>query len=181
MAAVDALFRGLGAGRGLLLARLFLLARGKRQKGEGGNRNSNGHGGPILSRGGLDKRLAQGRASGYRGAVNRSLKYAVAIAALIGLAGCGNMAELRPAPGQSLPVKPLMASATPTAEELLTPPAYANPDRVDELMRRSAPRRSDRFDLPPPSGSAPAVPVQTMDEDTGPVTDATPITEPERQ
>ena len=111
--------------------------------------------------------------------MNRSSKLAAASAALLALAACGNMADLRPAPGQSLPVKPLMASATPTAEELLTPPAYANPNRVDELMRRSAPRRTDRFDLPPPSGSAPEVPVQTMDEDTGPVTDATPITEPE--
>ena len=75
------------------------------------------------------------------------------------------MADLRPAEGQALPVKPLMARATPTPEELLTPPAYANPDRVDELMRRSAPRQTDRFDLPPPSGQAPEVPVQTQDEE----------------
>jgi len=86
-------------------------------------------------------------------------------AALPALAGCGNMADLRPAPGRALPVKPLMARATPTPEELLTPPAIANPDRVDELMRRSAPRMADRFDLPPPSGQAPAAPVQTLDED----------------
>ena len=75
------------------------------------------------------------------------------------------MAELRPAAGQSLPVKPLMARTTPTPEQLLTPPAIANPDRVDELMRRSTPRKADRFDLPPPSGQAMAVPVQTLDED----------------
>ena len=37
------------------------------------------------------------------------------------------MGELEPAPGQSLPVKPRMAQATPTAEELLTPPPYADP------------------------------------------------------
>ena len=83
------------------------------------------------------------------------------------------MANLRPAEGQALPVKPLMAKSTPTPEELLTPPAYANPDRVDELMRRSAPRQSDRFDLPPPSGQAPEVPAEAMDEDSnevGPVT-----------
>ena len=85
------------------------------------------------------------------------------------------MADLQPAEGQPLPVEPLMARATPTPEELLTPPAYANPDRIDELMRRSAPRQSDRFDLPPPSGQAPEVPVQTTDEDVGPITDATPV------
>ena len=75
------------------------------------------------------------------------------------------MADLRPAPGQSLPVKPLMAQTVPTPEELLTPPPYANPDRIDELMRRSAPRQVDRFDLPPPSGQAPDVPVETLDEE----------------
>lgn len=88
----------------------------------------------------------------------------IAITALL-VGGCGNMGDLEPAPGQPLPVKPLMARATPTPEELLTPPAYANPDRVDELMRRSAPRMSDRFDLPPPGGGAPDVPIQAEGED----------------
>ena len=97
-----------------------------------------------------------------------------AVAGIAALAGCGNRAELRPAEGMAMPVKPLMARTALTPEELLTPPAYANPDRVDELMRRSAPRSADRFDLPPPSGRAPTVPVQTMDEDSGPVTDITP-------
>jgi hypothetical protein len=95
-------------------------------------------------------------------------------ASLLAMSGCGSMSDLRPAEGQSLPVKPLMARATPTPEELLTPPAYANPDRVDELMRRSTPRQTDRFDLPPPSGQAPEVPVQTMDEDWNEVAPATP-------
>ena len=95
-------------------------------------------------------------------------------AALFGLAGCGNRADLKPAEGQPLPVKPLMATATPTPDQLLTPPAYADPDRVDELMRRSTPREADRFDLPPPSGQAPEVPVETQDDEqtnqVGPVT-----------
>lgn len=84
------------------------------------------------------------------------------------------MADLRPAEGQPLPVKPLMARATPTPDDLLTPPAYANPDRVDELMKTSSPRRTDRFDMPPPSGHAPEVPVQTQEDEqsdqVGPVT-----------
>ena len=92
----------------------------------------------------------------------------------LGLSGCGNMGDLKPAKGQSLPVKPLMATTTPTPEELLTPPAYAAPSRIDELMKRSTPRKADRFDLPPPSGQAPRVPVETLDDDqanqVGPVT-----------
>ena len=87
------------------------------------------------------------------------------IAALTGLAGCGKVAPLHPADGQSLPVKPALASKTPDAEDLLTPPSYAKPERIDELMKRSQPRRADRFDLPPPSGEAPTLP-QTQEENS---------------
>src|SRR2546430_13155975 len=81
------------------------------------------------------------------------------LAAALGLASCGRVAELKPAPGQALPVKPAMARATPTVEQLLTPPTYARPDRVDELVKRSQPRAADPFDLPPPSGgAAPSLP-----------------------
>ena len=89
--------------------------------------------------------------------MNRAGK--IASLALLGLAGCGKVGELKPAPGASLPVKPLMARTTPTAEDLLMPPPYARPDRIDELMKRSEPRLSDPFDLPPPTGGkAPAMP-----------------------
>lgn len=74
------------------------------------------------------------------------------------------MAPLRPAQGQPLPVKPLMAQTTPTAEELLSRPPWANPQRVDELLRRSQPRPVDRFDLPPAGGDAPP-PVLGPDEE----------------
>jgi hypothetical protein len=87
------------------------------------------------------------------------------IAALAALAGCGKVAPLHPAEGQSLPVKPALASKTPDAEDLLTPPSHAKPERIDELMKRSQPRRADRFDLPPPSGEAPALP-QTQEENS---------------
>ena len=98
---------------------------------------------------------------------------AIALLALLG--GCGNIAELQPAPGEPLPVKPLMARATPTPDELLTVPPYARPNRVDELVRRSQPRQADPFDLPPPTGSAaPALPAGTDPEpisnETGPAT-----------
>lgn len=99
----------------------------------------------------------------------------LAAAALLCVAGCGKMADLEPAKGQPLPVKPLMARATPTPEQLLTPPAYANPDRVDELMKKSTPRQSDPFDLPPPTGQAPTLPVEeTNNEMTNAVGPATP-------
>lgn len=94
---------------------------------------------------------------------------------LLVLAGCGRVADLQPAPGEPLPVRPMMARTTPTAADLLTPPTYARPDRVDELMKRSQPRRPDPFDLPPPTGgAAPALPAgsdpQPVTDDTGPAT-----------
>ena len=87
------------------------------------------------------------------------------------ISACGQMSPLQPAPGQQLPVKPLLANATPTAEQLLTPPTNARPARVDELIRRSEPRKPDRFDLPPPDGgAAPVLPEAgqpTSSEQTG--------------
>jgi hypothetical protein len=99
------------------------------------------------------------------------LTFAVALGAL---ASCGRVADLKPAAGRSLPVKPLMARATPTAEQLLTTPTYARPDRVDELIKKSQPRAADPFDLPPPTGgAAPALPAgtdpQPISNETGPV------------
>jgi hypothetical protein len=81
------------------------------------------------------------------------------IAALAALAACGRQADLEPATGHPMPVKPLMARSTPTVEELLSPPPNARPERVDELQKKSEPRHADPFDLPPPSGgSAPSLP-----------------------
>lgn len=80
-------------------------------------------------------------------------------AAVAALAACGREAELKPAPGQPMPVKPLMARTTPTVDELLTVPSYARPGRVDELVKKSQPRPQDPFDLPPPTGgTAPSLP-----------------------
>jgi hypothetical protein len=87
------------------------------------------------------------------------MKRVALLAAFAGLGSCGRVADLKPAPGQALPVKPLMAKTTPTAKDLLTRPTYARPDRVDELIKRSEPRSEDPFDLPPPTGGeAPAQP-----------------------
>jgi len=93
---------------------------------------------------------------------------------VVGLGSCGRVADLQPAPGHPLPVKPAMARTTPTAKDLLTVPTYAKPDRVDELVKRSQPRQADPFDLPPPTGgAAPAGPAgsepQPVSNETGPV------------
>src|SRR3954469_15872708 len=90
------------------------------------------------------------------------------------VSACGREADLQPAPDKSLPVKPLMARATPTVDDLLTPPPFTRPARVDELVKRSQPRPADPFDLPPPSGgSAPSLPAGTapgpVSNDTGAV------------
>jgi hypothetical protein len=97
------------------------------------------------------------------------------LAGLLSLASCGRVAELKPAPGHAMPVRPLMARTTPTVQELLTRPPIAKPDRVDELITRSQPRPSDPFDLPPPTGgAAPTRPAgtdpQPVSNETGPVT-----------
>ena len=78
--------------------------------------------------------------------------------AALSLTACGSAGSLKPPPGQALPVKPAMAQITPTAEDLLTRPAFAAPERIDELMKKSAPRKADRFDLPPPDGGAAPLP-----------------------
>src|SRR6266481_9422617 len=81
------------------------------------------------------------------------------LAATLGVAGCGRVAELHPPPGHTLPAKPAMARTTPKVGDLLTAPTDARPDRVDELVKRSQPRANDPFDLPPPSGGeAPSLP-----------------------
>ena len=91
------------------------------------------------------------------------------------LAACGRQVDLKPAPGQPLPVKPLMARTTPTPNELLEIPTWAKPDRVDELMKRSEPRKQDPFDLPPPTGgAAPSLPPGS---ETQPATNETTIPE----
>ncbi|MEO8454001.1 MAG: hypothetical protein ABI454_02480 [Sphingomicrobium sp.] len=92
------------------------------------------------------------------------------------IAACGRVADLKPAAGQALPVKPLMARTTPTANDLLTPPTYARPDRVDELIKRSEPRRADPFDLPPPTGGA--APAQPAGSDPQPVSNETGVSNP---
>ena len=92
------------------------------------------------------------------------MKKGLLLACALLIAGCGKVGDLQPAPGQTLPVKPLLAERTPTPEELLEIPDVARPERVDGLRRRSEPRTPDRFDLPPPTGDL--VPPALDDEDT---------------
>jgi hypothetical protein len=94
------------------------------------------------------------------------VRHAAIVVAIALLCGCGRVASLRPAQGEPLPVKPLMARSTPSAAELLTPPANADPERVDELIKRSQPRPVDRFDLPPADGGAAPLPVGTDQQST---------------
>ena len=102
------------------------------------------------------------------------MKFLLILATAFALTGCGSAGSLRPPPGQALPVKPAMAQVTPTAEDLLTKPAFAAPERIDELMRRSVPRKADRFDLPPPDGGAAPLP-----EDEAPASDAVRVQTPQ--
>ena len=96
------------------------------------------------------------------------------LAAAFALTGCGSPGSLRPPEGQALPVKPAMAQVTPTAEDLLTLPTFAAPERIDELTRRSTPRKADRFDLSPPDGGAAPLPEREQ-----PTTDAVRVQDPQ--
>ena len=106
--------------------------------------------------------------------MNRLRPLLLVSAVAVALGGCGRMAPLEPEPGEPLPVKPLMAQHVPSAEDLLTPPTYADPERVDELIKRSEPREGDRFDRPPPDGGAVPLPIggdqETSSEQVGPAT-----------
>ncbi|MEP7315357.1 MAG: hypothetical protein ABI667_01540 [Sphingomicrobium sp.] len=82
---------------------------------------------------------------------------ALSLALPLAVTACGDTAPLRPAAGQEMPVKPAMAQVTPTVDDLLTPPPFAAPERVDELVKKSQARQADRFDLPPPGAAAPPV------------------------
>jgi hypothetical protein len=98
------------------------------------------------------------------------------IAGAAALAGCGRQVDLKPAPGHPMPVKPLMARTSPTVDELMTPPTYARPLRIDELVKKSQPRPQDPFDLPPPTGgTAPSLPAGS---DPGTVTSNTSVSTP---
>ncbi|MBC2776175.1 hypothetical protein [Parasphingopyxis marina] len=81
---------------------------------------------------------------------NPVLSAAFLLAPALVLTACGGREPLQPAQGESMPVAPAMARATPTTDELLEPTTQQRPERVDELLRRSEEREDDPFDLPPP-------------------------------
>lgn len=78
-----------------------------------------------------------------------TVKAAFAIAVSLGLSACGNMGDLEPVEGASLPPAPYGAADPLTAEELLETDPMAAPERSVELRRESEEREDDPFDLPP--------------------------------
>ncbi len=101
------------------------------------------------------------------------MKFLLPVILAAGLTACGSAGSLKPPEGKPLPIKPAMAQVTPTAEDLLAQPAFAAPERIDELMKRSMPRKADRFDLPPPDGGA-----APLAEDETPADEAVRVQEP---
>lgn len=94
-----------------------------------------------------------------------TLRLALALLPAAALAACGDAGPLKPAVGSDLPPRPVLASTTPDADDLLTPPPYARPERIDEIVRKSTPRQPDPFDLPPPEGGAAPQPDPATDID----------------
>lgn len=76
------------------------------------------------------------------------MKAAIVLMALA-LAGCGAARELKPRPGETLPVAPYGARTTPTRDQLIKPTMQQRPGRTDDLLTQSEQRRTDEFDLPP--------------------------------
>lgn len=68
---------------------------------------------------------------------------------VLGLAACGQKADLEPVAGQALPPAPYGARAQPDAEDLLKLDPKVAPERSVELRKRSEERADDPFDLPP--------------------------------
>ncbi len=62
---------------------------------------------------------------------------------------CGQMGELEPVEGNSMPPAPYGAIDPLTSEELLDTDPMAVPERSVELRRESEEREDDPFDLPP--------------------------------
>ncbi|GAA0275059.1 hypothetical protein GCM10009127_14550 [Alteraurantiacibacter aestuarii] len=75
-------------------------------------------------------------------------KPAIAALALM-LCSCGQMGELEPLEGASLPPAPHGATDPLTSSELLETSPQAVPERSVELRRESEEREDDPFDLPP--------------------------------
>lgn len=67
----------------------------------------------------------------------------------LALAGCGNRRPLKTEAGQSLPPAPYGRAEKPNADDLLSAPVQARPQRSVELRSRSQDREDDPFDLPP--------------------------------
>ena len=70
---------------------------------------------------------------------------------LMALSACGQRADLKPAPGRTLPVAPYGREDQPSAEGLLETTPEAAPERSVEPRKRSEERADDPFDLPPES------------------------------
>ena len=67
----------------------------------------------------------------------------------LALSACGAARELKPVAGETLPIAPYGAKATPSASQLLTASTQARPLRSDELLTSSQERQGNEFDLPP--------------------------------
>lgn len=76
-------------------------------------------------------------------------KRMMVIGGILALSACGAARELKPAPGQSLPIAPYGATTPPRPSQLLTASPQARPVRNDEVLKSSEERQGNEFDLPP--------------------------------
>lgn len=74
----------------------------------------------------------------------------IALVLLLTLAACGKLGPLTPVTPDRAPPRPNDALVPPTPEQQLKRQPQAEPDRIDDPLKRSEERKGDRFDLPPP-------------------------------
>ncbi len=74
----------------------------------------------------------------------------VALLMLLAVAACGKIGPLQPVTPDRAPPRPNDALVPPTSEQQLKRGPQAEPDRIDDPLRKSEERKGDRFDLPPP-------------------------------
>lgn len=82
--------------------------------------------------------------------MKKKLPTGLALFSLVILSACGNRGTLEPPEGKTLPPAIYGEAKPSSAEDLLIPSTQAQPERSDELLRRSEKRQDDKFDLPPP-------------------------------
>jgi predicted small lipoprotein YifL len=104
--------------------------------------------------------------------IKNTLFSILSASALLMLAGCGKFGPLEPRAGSQ--AAPIAYGQTKPAEadSYTTPSVQSRPGRSDEILRRSARRNDDPFDLPPGAEASDLLKPEITPDDAAAATDA---------